>query len=168
MDTSGWPGSNQAVKAPEVALFAIGAFGIILDPQDRVLLCHRRDIDAWNLPGGGVGSGELPTEAAIREVREETGLEVVLERLVGVYGKPEKDELVFVFGCHPIGGRLVATDEARESRYFSVDDMPANTCPKHVERIHDAVGRSAEPIIRRQTAPSTTEMLEQLKEKPSA
>lgn len=54
-------------------MFSIGAFAIILDEQSRVLLCHRRDFDVWNLPGGGVENGELPTEAVIREVREETG-----------------------------------------------------------------------------------------------
>lgn len=60
-------------------MFSIGAFSIIFDEQGRVLLCHRRDMDAWNLPGGGAESGELPTEAAIRETKEETGLDVVIE-----------------------------------------------------------------------------------------
>jgi 8-oxo-dGTP pyrophosphatase MutT (NUDIX family) len=54
---------------------SLGAFAIIFDEQNRVLLSHRRDMDLWNLPGGGVESGELPTEAVIREVKEETGLE---------------------------------------------------------------------------------------------
>ncbi len=67
-------------------MFSIGAFAIILDDRQRVLLCHRRDMDAWNLPGGGVESGEMPTEAVIRETLEETGLHVAIERLVGVYG----------------------------------------------------------------------------------
>jgi 8-oxo-dGTP diphosphatase len=48
-------------------------------------------IDLWNLPGEGVESGELPTEAVLRETREETGLEVAVERLVGVYGKVDKE-----------------------------------------------------------------------------
>ncbi len=45
-------------------MFTIGAFAIILDSQQRVLLCHRRDIDQWNLPGGGVMSGEAPLSHA--------------------------------------------------------------------------------------------------------
>ncbi len=57
-------------------LFTLGAFAIIFDNHQRVLLSHRRDMDAWNLPGGGVESGETPVEAVIREVTEETGLEV--------------------------------------------------------------------------------------------
>lgn len=43
-------------------MFSIGAFAVIFDDRQRVLLCHRRDMDAWNLPGGGVESGELPTQ----------------------------------------------------------------------------------------------------------
>jgi 8-oxo-dGTP pyrophosphatase MutT (NUDIX family) len=72
-------------------MFSIGAFAIIFDENGKVLLSHRRDIDAWNLPGGGVETRELPDEAVIREVREETGLEVIIERLVGVYGKVDTE-----------------------------------------------------------------------------
>lgn len=46
-------------------MFSLGAFAVIFDPQGRVLLCHRRDMDMWNLPGGGVESGELPDEAVV-------------------------------------------------------------------------------------------------------
>jgi 8-oxo-dGTP diphosphatase len=140
-------------------LFTIGAFAVIFDEQGRVLLCHRRDIDAWNLPGGGVESGELPTEAVIREVREETGLEAAIERLVGVYGKADKDELVFSFICRITGGRLTVTDEADECRFFTVEEIPANTSPKQVERILDGVQLMGQPVFRRQTGPSTREML---------
>lgn len=52
-------------------MFKIGAFAIILDEQGRVLLCHRRDIDAWNLPGGGLLSGEAPWQGVVRETKEE-------------------------------------------------------------------------------------------------
>jgi 8-oxo-dGTP diphosphatase len=150
-------------------LFTIGAFAIIFDDQDRVLLCHRRDLDVWNLPGGGVESGELPTEAVIREVKEETTLEVVIERLVGVYGKTDKrDELVFSFTCHVIGGHPSITDEAIECQYFDVEHIPTNTSPKQVERIHDALKPSGQPIFYRQTGISTREMLKQLQKKAGA
>jgi ADP-ribose pyrophosphatase YjhB (NUDIX family) len=146
-------------------MFTIGAFAIIFDDSGRVLLCHRRDLDVWNLPGGGAEKGEMPTESVIREVWEETGLEVAVERLAGVYGKTDKDELVFTFICRVLGGQLAVTDESSECQYFEVDDFPINTIPKHVERIHDAVRSSSQPVFRRQTALSAREMLNHSKEK---
>jgi 8-oxo-dGTP diphosphatase len=143
-------------------MFSIGAFALIFDNQGRILLCHRRDLDLWNLPGGGVESWELPTEAVIRETKEETGLDVVVKRLVGVYGKADKNEFVFSFSCQVVGGQLSATEDADECRYFQLDSIPPNTSPKQVERIHDAAGPDTAPVFRRQDAPSTSEWLRQL------
>jgi ADP-ribose pyrophosphatase YjhB (NUDIX family) len=157
-------GKRHKNNAPqELHLFTIGAFAIIFDDQNRVLLCHRHDLDVWNLPGGGVENGELPTEAVIREVKEETTLEVEFERLIGVYGKiDKKDDLVFSFTCRIIGGQPSPTDEASECQYFDVEHLPSNTSPKQVERIHDAMISNSQPIFRRQTAPSTRDMLKNL------
>lgn len=114
-------------------MFTIGSFAIIFDSEKRILLCHRRDIDAWNLPGGLVESGELPTEAVIRETLEETGLNIEIERLAGIYGKADKDEFVFSFVARVVGGKIKSTDEADECIYFSLDEFPENTSPKRVE-----------------------------------
>ncbi len=140
-------------------MFSIGAFAIIFNENGQVLLSHRRDMDAWNLPGGGLESRELPNEAVIREVREETGLEVVIERLVGVYGKVDKDELVFAFVCRVVGGQLALSDEADQHRYFAPDKIPPNTPPKQVERVQDALHPADQPVFRRQTAPSTRSII---------
>jgi len=139
------------------ALFTVGSFAIIFDDGGNVLLSHRRDMDAWNLPGGGLEIGELPDECVVREVREETGLEVVVERLVGVYGKPGRNELVFAFQCRITGGALQPTDESDETRYFAVDAMPSNTLLKHAERVWDARQAHDQPVIRKQGSPRRPE-----------
>jgi 8-oxo-dGTP pyrophosphatase MutT (NUDIX family) len=54
----------------------LGAFALLYDREGRILLCHRRDANVWNPPGGQVERGEAPWQAAIRETREETGLGV--------------------------------------------------------------------------------------------
>jgi 8-oxo-dGTP diphosphatase len=129
--------------------FRIGVNALIFD-DGRVLLAHRRDIDWWNLPGGGMEIGETVEEATCREVREETGLEVQVERLVGVYSKPQKQEVVLTFRCKIIGGGLQATEESRACEYFSPDALPRNTLPKHRERIIDALLNQQAAILHAQ------------------
>jgi 8-oxo-dGTP diphosphatase len=131
-------------------LFTLGAFAVILDDQGYVLLSHRRDLDVWNLPGGRVEQGELPHETVIREVKEETGLDVAIERLVGIYGKADKDELVFTFRCRITDGHVIVTEEADQSRFFSIQALPETTLRFHQERIADALSAPVEPIFRRQ------------------
>lgn len=122
-------------------MFTVGAFAIILDTQQRVLLCHRRDIDRWNLPGGGVMSGETPWQAVVREVREEVGLSVQVEKLVGVYAYPPADDLIFSFLCTITGGTIAESDEADAIAYFALDQLPATTHLHHALRIRDFAGQ---------------------------
>ena len=136
-----------------------GAFAVIFDEQDRVLLCHRRDMDAWNLPGGGVEDHETPWDAAVREVREEVGLDVEVTRLTGLYWKPATDELVFNFECRITAGSPTTSDEADAIEYFPTTALPANTAPKQVERIADALTRATAPFLRSQSGPSVRDVI---------
>jgi 8-oxo-dGTP diphosphatase len=135
-------------------IFRIGVFALIFNPEQQILLGHRRDIDWWNLPGGGMEVGETVDEAVCREVREETGLEVKVEQLVGVYSKPQKQEVVLTFLCQVIGGTLQSTEETRESRYFAPEALPVNTLPKHRQRIEDALLNEQKTVIRSQRSSS--------------
>jgi len=143
-----------------MAKYNIGAFVVIFNKKGRVLLCHRRDMDIWTLPGGAVENSELPDEAAIRETQEETGLKVKIKDLVGIYGKPHRDELVFVFIGKAVDGKLMETPESDESRYFKTHKLPVNTIPKHVERIRDAENNQSQPFFRRQYGLSAREWLD--------
>jgi 8-oxo-dGTP diphosphatase len=142
--------------------FTIGAFVVLFDKKNRALLCHRRDLDIWNLPGGGVESGELPDEAAVRETKEETGLEIRTTGLVGIYGKPHRDELVFVFTGKITGGKLKKTAESDDLEYFKLNKIPKNTIPKHKERILDAKKSVTKPLFRWQNTPSAREWLKSI------
>jgi len=142
--------------------FTVSCFVVVFDKEGRVLLCHRRDLDIWNLPGGGLESGELPDEAAIRETYEETGLKIKIDRLVGVYGKPHRNELAFLFRGSVIGGVITKTFEADESRFYKIKNIPENTIPKHIERIWDAFENQGDPIFHWQHTPSAREWLKKL------
>lgn len=144
--------------------FTIGAFAVILDEREQVLLCHRRDYDFWNLPGGGIEAGEAPWECVIREVKEETGLNVEVVRLAGVYSKRDRTDIVFLFVCKIVGGKIEMTDEADGIEYFSVGDIPKNTPSNHVERIKDVVlEKDGALIMKVQSGPSSIELIKQEK-----
>lgn len=115
----------------------IGAFALVFDSASKVLLCLRADRDAWNLPGGRVEMHESPWEAVVREVEEEVGLVVRVERLVGVYSVPSKTDVVFNFLCVPTGGALRTSTEAREIGWFARGEIPPNTLPRHAARVED-------------------------------
>lgn len=82
---------------------ALAAAYVIFDVEGRVLLVHHTyGRMNWELPGGGSEPGEAPDETARRELLEETGLDVELDRLTGVYFEPDNDPepmVHFVFKC---------------------------------------------------------------------
>jgi len=128
----------------------LGAFVAIVDDRDRVLLIHRRDVDVWEMPGGGVEPGESPWDAAAREVREEVGLDVTIERLVGVYWKPRDDTTVFQFTGTILDGHPGPSEEADDVAWFRFDDLPATIRPLVKERIADLRSDRKETILRTQ------------------
>lgn len=122
----------------------------ILDDRNRLLLTRREDFDIWCLPGGGVEVGETLAQAARREAQEETGLEVALTRLVGVYSRPGASRFsghIFVFAARPIGGVSTAQlGETTEARFFDPDDLPADLvqlAPLRIRHILHGPGGSA-------------------------
>jgi len=128
------------------ATVRFGCSVIITDAQGRILLQRRTDGDWWGLPAGGMEPGETPTQAAIREVREETGLEVELIRFLGLYTDPElctvypDGNRVQIVGAsfvgRIIGGELIThNEETAELRWFPPDALPANTTPLALLRI---------------------------------
>ncbi|MDO8302724.1 MAG: NUDIX domain-containing protein [Sedimentisphaerales bacterium] len=142
-------------------MFTIGVFGIITDNEGRVLLCHRRDYDLWNLPGGGVEAGESPWGALVREIKEETGLEAKPVHLTGVYSKPDRNELVLSFACQVTGGEITLNDEADKIEYFDVGQIPKNTSPKQVDRIKEYFSDKSKTHYRVQTGPSSIDLIKQ-------
>lgn len=142
--------------------FKIGVFGIIKDSKNRVLLCLRNDYDVWNLPGGGLENGETPWQGVIREVKEETGFNVGIVRLIGIYSKPNKNEIIFCFECKIKNGKLTLNDEARDIKYFSIKNIPKNTIKKHIERIKDFYKKEKDVILKIQKGQSSLKLAKRI------
>lgn len=125
-------------------------FGVnvaILD-AGRVLLTQREDFEVWCLPGGHVEPGESAEAAALREVREETGLVVELTRHVGTYERPRwRNGLyrIVVYAARPVGGALVAQpEEVVALDYFPPVALPRPLLLGQEQRIRDVFdGRTA-------------------------
>ncbi len=112
-----------------------------IERNGKVLLTKRMDFEVWCLPGGGVDPGESAAQAAVRETREETGLEVNLTRLVGMYSRTGwlgSGLTVLVFAAEEWGGELrIQPDEVLEAGFFSPEDLPEQMLFGHRQRVVD-------------------------------
>jgi ADP-ribose pyrophosphatase YjhB (NUDIX family) len=136
---------------PEVPLVGVGA---IIIEDARVLLVKRAHppLQAqWSIPGGVLEVGELIREAVVREAREETGLIVEPEDLLGVYDRilrnPEErvqyHYVLIDFFCRRVGGELLAASDAAEARWFAREELPAL---KLAEDTLDVVGKGFDTL----------------------
>ncbi len=101
--------------------------GTLFTIEDRVVLLRRGIEPAmgkWVFPGGYMDRGESVGDAAIREAKEESLLDVGLCALLGVYSYPRSPNIIVVYAAEVVGGELGAGDESLEAKAFSVSDIP--------------------------------------------
>ncbi|MYA24454.1 MAG: NUDIX domain-containing protein [Gemmatimonadetes bacterium] len=107
----------------------------------EILLIKRRDIEVWCLPGGHVDPGETVSQAAVREVQEETGLQTTLDRLVGIYSAPHwhhGGDNVVLFAATPTTGELNPQEnEVLDLGFFDPEQLPEPLAWWHKRRILD-------------------------------
>ena len=137
-----------------------GADAAVFDDAGRILLQHRADFDMWGLPGGSIETGETLRDAVVREVKEESGLDVEVVRLVGAYSEPEYTTTRYPDGnvvhyvsltleCRVIGGQLrPQRGESKAVRFFEPHDLPEPLLRDHVPRIQDALARREAAFLR--------------------
>jgi ADP-ribose pyrophosphatase YjhB (NUDIX family) len=127
----------------------------------RILLMQRADNGHWGLPGGHVEPGESVAQATVREVLEETGCTVQVERLIGVYSDPARQTIEFKDGARSQlvnlcfearvldeSGQPTTPEETIDMGFFAPDDLPEPFVPIHTIRIEDAVSADATARVR--------------------
>ena len=136
------------------------ADAVVFDDAGRVLLQHRADFDMWGLPGGSIEAGETLIEAIVREVKEESGLDVKVVKLIGAYSEPEFTTTRYpdgnvvhyvslTFECRVTGGTLrPQRGESKAVRFFDPHDLPEPLLRDHLPRIRDALARRDVAFIR--------------------
>jgi ADP-ribose pyrophosphatase YjhB (NUDIX family) len=143
------PRANSVVPAVSV---------IITDPGGHLLLIRRTDNNYWSIPGGGVEPGESVSQAAVREVKEETGIDCEVTGLVGIYSDPRhvaayddgeiRQEFSICFTAQLLGGTARTSNESSEVRFVAPGDVPRYQMHPSIRlRIRHYLEHRARPYI---------------------
>lgn len=117
---------------------SVSVAGIVVRDDGRVLVIKRDDNGHWEAPGGVLELDESFEAGVHREVLEETGLEVVVERLTGVYKNLTHGIVALVYRCRPTEGEPHPTEEAREIRWMTKEEVQSAMVPAFGVRVLDA------------------------------
>jgi ADP-ribose pyrophosphatase YjhB (NUDIX family) len=128
--------SSEPPKTP------LATVDIIIECGEGIVLVRRRNPPhGWALPGGFVDRGESVAQAARREAKEETGLDVELTELLGVYSDPKRDPrglfTISTVFLGRAGGRPVGGDDADDARVFALDALPPDIAFDHPTMLAD-------------------------------
>lgn len=144
--------------APAANSLVPAASAIVVDDGGRILLHRRRDNEMWALPGGKMELGESAAGCAVREVKEETGFDVEVTGIVGIYSDPKhvfsyddgevRQEFSICFATKIVAGDLTVSDESYEVEFFEPSDVDAQPMVDSIRlRVADYLSRDT-PAIR--------------------
>lgn len=137
--------------SPRLERRALLVVQAVVRSEAGVLLTVRSDLRGWELPGGNLHPGEAELEALAREVEEETGVRIEVERRVGDYVRsgflPHRAR---VFAARPVGGAPRPSSETPRVRWFPPDRIPSTLFPWYRQPLADALAALPEPVVRRE------------------
>lgn len=122
---------------------------VVIDDRGRILLERRRDNGMWGLPGGAIEPGESVSDTALREIKEETGLNIRITGLLGVYSEPagrivtypDKGDVAHLVDialtAEIASGELTLSSESLDLQFFSPHSLPAEIVPPALKPLED-------------------------------
>jgi ADP-ribose pyrophosphatase YjhB (NUDIX family) len=134
----------------ENAKLTVAVFVFLEQTGELLLVKQSYGQQYWSLPGGVVEAGESIDQAAVREAKEETGLDITVEQVVGLYSKPQDNALAITLTGKIIGGELKPAHEILECHYFPFDQLPTHVRWHFQQRVDDYTQRRDAAIIRTQ------------------
>lgn len=144
--------------APKANSIVVAVTAFVLDDQDRVLLIQRTDNGLWALPGGAQDFGEYVAEAAVRETREESGIDIEVNGVVGIYTNPNhvveysdgevRQQFSICFRAKYVGGEPTTSDESSSVRWVPQTELDTlRIHPSMRLRIDHGYQQRSEPYI---------------------
>jgi ADP-ribose pyrophosphatase YjhB (NUDIX family) len=144
--------------APKANSIAVAVSAFIQDDEGRILMIRRTDNDLYSIPGGQLELGETLAQAAVREVREETGIECEATGIIGLYSNPEhvisyddgevRQEFSICFRANFNGGTTRTSEESREVSWVYANQVEnLNVHPTIRLRLRHALERRATPYF---------------------
>jgi 8-oxo-dGTP diphosphatase len=124
---------------PELPKHSVSVAGIVVNDRGQVLVIRRADNGHWEPPGGVLELGESFERGVVREIHEETGVRVTVDRLTGVYKNMTQAVVALVFRCTAVGDTTRTTDEATSVQWLEPEVVIRLMDPAYAVRITDAL-----------------------------
>lgn len=149
-DDASAPKANSLVPSVNV---------VVVNDAGEILMIRRTDNDNWAVPGGAIDLGESVGQAAVRETREESGIECEITGIVGIYSDPKhvilytsngeaRQEFSIVLTARPLSGQPTPSSESSEVRWVSASEVLHYTMDRSMRmRINDYLDRKKSPVI---------------------
>ncbi|MGH3277726.1 MAG: NUDIX hydrolase [Trebonia sp.] len=146
-------------EAPKANSLVPSVNVVVANDAGEILMIRRTDNDNWAVPGGAIDLGESVAQAAVRETREESGIECEITGIVGIYSDPKhvllytsngevRQEFSIVLTARPLSGQPTPSSESSEVRWVPVSEVRGYTMDRSMRiRINDYLGRGKSPVI---------------------
>jgi ADP-ribose pyrophosphatase YjhB (NUDIX family) len=146
-------------NAPQANSLVPSVNVVVVNDAGEILMIRRTDNDNWAVPGGAIDLGESVAQAAVRETREESGIECEISGIVGIYSDPKhvllytsngevRQEFSIVLTARPLSGQPTPSSESSEVRWVPVSEVREYTMDRSMRiRIDDYLAHKESPVV---------------------